>query len=510
MRTQVSFSANLSAFLAAPALVCVLAVLPLKSWSHDDYFTPKHRLSAIGASRPDLDATVLAARTTRMIEAETFTILRDPHALAGVRRITAPRMQLLFKQAAAQSGFPASTLAAIAYLESFGDPLAESPAGPKGIMQFSEATARSAGLSILRATRYHVTTQKTLVRAKGKKPVYKTVQKKVPYTVILRDDRLFPEKAIPAAANYLSRMTSKFGGRDWAVFAYHCGEGCVSYFLNLRDQLSTSAHPMTTYPSVFFNGSPVWRRELYDLVQEHMLRDWSPTYYFRVMRAEQLVTLFQQDPDEFEVLFAAYRNEEKPEQRAGHRLLVWLRSEDFAVQTAEDLRTAGSHLVRVMDDPAYYGFEIDKNIGADDRAHQVYYWQATPAATGTLLYIAYETRRLFDLDKPKHEKFVPLEVTDLVYPADYHGRLLGSAGETAADFNAHCTGQVFDISWAGLGPRERECRRFVLDEMGWDGYLGFSQETPSTDMMHVGSSPSSRDFFMRVYEDAIGERQPLS
>jgi hypothetical protein len=490
--------------------VCALAVVPLHSSSREDYFTPKHRLTAIGASRPDLDAVTTAARTERMIEAETFTILRDPHALAGARRIASPRLQQLFKQASAQSGFPASTLEAIAYLESFGDPLAESPAGPKGIMQFSEATARSAGLSIIRATRYRLTTDKTLVRRKGKKPLYKTVQHKVPYTVILRDDRLLPEKAIPAAAAYLSRMTSRFGGRDWAVFAYHCGEGCVSYFLNLRDQLNSSSHPLTTYPSVFFSGSPVWRRELYDLIQEHMLRDWSPTYYFRVMRAEQLVALYQKDPDEFEVLFAAYRNEDKPEQRAGHRLLVWLRAEDFSVQSAADLRASGSHLVRLMDDPAYYGFEIDKSIGSDDRPHQQYFWQASPSAAGTLLYLAYETRRLFDLDKPRHEKFVPLEVTDLVYPADYHGHLSGSAGESAADFNAHNTGHVFDVSLARLGPRERECLRFVLDEMGWDGYLGFSQETPATDMLHIGCSPSSRVFFTQVYEDAIGEHQPVS
>lgn len=505
MRTLVSSSA----FQAATVLVCGLTVLPLQS-STQDYFSPRHRLSAIGASRPDLDAVTLAARTSRMIEAETFTILRDPHALAGARRITSPHLQQLFKQASAQSGFPASTLAAIAYLESFGDPLAASPAGPRGIMQFSEGTARSAGLSVVYATRYHVTTDKTLVRRKGKKPLYKVVQRKVPYTVVVRDDRLIPEKAIPAAANYLSRMTSRYGGRDWAIFAYHCGEGCVSYFLNLRDQLTSSAHPLTTYPSVFFSGSPAWRRELYELVQEHMLRDWSPTYYFRVMRAEQLVNLYQKDPDEFEVLFANYRNADNPEQRAGYRLLVWLRSEDFSVPNADGLRAAGTHLVRLMDDPAYYGFEINKNIGSDDPAHQTYFWQASPSAAGTLLYITFETRRLFDLEKPKHEKYVPLEVTDLVYPADYHGRLLGSAGETPADFNAHCTGQVFDISMARLGPRERECLRFVLDEMGWDGYLGFSQESSSADVLHIGCSPSSRDFFTQVYEDAIGEREPVS
>jgi hypothetical protein len=506
MRTSVS----LPSFLAVSALACVLAVPSLKSFAVEDYFTPKHRLTAIGASRPELDAETLAARSKRMIEAETFTILRDPHALEGVRRIVAPHLQQVFKQAADQSGFPLSTLQAIAYLESFGDPKAESPAGPKGIMQFSEPTARAAGLSIIRATRYRVTTERVLVRRKGQKPTYKTVQHKVPYTVLLRDDRLNPDRAIPAAANYLARMTSRFGGRDWAVFAYHCGEGCVSYFLNLRDQLTSQTHPMSSYPSVFFSGSPVWRRELYELVQEHMLRDWSPTYYFRVMRAEQLVNLYKSDPEEFEILFAAYRNQDKPEQRAGHRLLVWLRSDDLRVQSADDLRAARSHLVHLMDEPGYFGFQVDRNIGSDDRTNQSYFWQASPSAAGTLLYIAYETRRLFDLDKPKHEKFVPLEVTDLVYPANYRGRLSGSAGESAADFDAHCTGQVFDISLARLGPRERECLRFVLDEMGWDGYLGFSQETPSTDVLHIGCSPSSRDFFTQVYEDAIGERQPLS
>ena len=508
MRTPIS----LPAVLTIPGLVCAVAALPVRSSSGEDYFAPKHRLSAIGASRPDLDNLTLAARTARMIDAETFTILRDPNALDGAQRIASPRMQQLFRQASAQTGFPASTLAAIAYLESFGDPKAASPAGPKGIMQFSEATARSAGLSVVSATRYRVTTEKAVVRRKGKKPLYKTVQHRIPYTVVLRDDRLIPEKAIPAAAAYLSRMSAKFGGRDWAIFAYHCGEGCVSYFLNLRDPLTSSTHPLTTYPSVFFSGSPVRRRELYDLVQEHMLRDWSPTYYFRVMRAEQLVSLLPgQSPRNSRRCSPpiAMRMQARTARGASPSGVAF-GSDDFSFQSCDDLRSAGRRLVRLPDEPAYYGFEIDRAIASDDLPHQKYFWQASPSAAGTLLYIAYETRRLFDLDKPRHEKFVPLEVTDVVYPMDYHGHLQGSAGENAIDFNAHCTGQVFDLSLARLGPRERECLRFVLDEMGWDGYLGFSQETPSTDMLHIGCSPSSRDFFSQVYEDAVGEREPLS
>ncbi len=168
-------------------LVCALAVLQLHSLSREDYFTPKHRLTAIGASRPDLDALTLAARTGRANDggAETFTTTfsRDPpppHALAGAQRIASPHLQQIFRQASAQTGFPASTLAAIAYLESFGDPLAESPAGPKGIMQFSEATARSAGLSIVRALPAIALLLKrpSSTVAPAKKPIYKTVQRK--------------------------------------------------------------------------------------------------------------------------------------------------------------------------------------------------------------------------------------------------------------------------------------------------------------------------------------------
>ena len=84
--------------------------------------------------------------------------MREPEALAGAVRVSSPKLQKLFKAAEAASGFPASTLAAMCYLESFGDSKAASPAGPKGIMQFSEGTARSAGLKIVHVTRYRTST----------------------------------------------------------------------------------------------------------------------------------------------------------------------------------------------------------------------------------------------------------------------------------------------------------------------------------------------------------------
>ena len=124
--------------------------------------------------------------------------------------------------------------------------------------------------------------------------------------------------------------------------------------------------------------------------------------------------------------------------------------------------------------------------------------QASPSAIGTLTYIAFETRRMFDELKPKGEKFVPLEVTALVRPLDYQEKpLLG-------ELPVHCTGQVFDLAYEFLPPHEKECLDFILDDMGWNGYLGFVEE--SGGMMHVGCSPSSRDFFTKVYEETLDRK----
>src|ERR1700679_1625490 len=109
-----------------------------------------------------MSADVLSARTDRMIQSQTFTIMRDPRAAAGAERITGARLAPIFRRAADESGWPASLIFAGAFLGSWGGGQAPSPAGPRGIMQFSEATARAAGLRIVRTTRFQVTTSHEL------------------------------------------------------------------------------------------------------------------------------------------------------------------------------------------------------------------------------------------------------------------------------------------------------------------------------------------------------------
>jgi Transglycosylase SLT domain len=456
-----------------------------------------HQLVGVGAGRAEVTPATLDERTDRMIQSQTFAIMRDPGAVAGAERITSSRLARIFERAEANSGIPASIISAIAFLESFGDAAAMSPAGPKGIMQFSEATARSAGLRIVRTTKFRTTTERKLVSKKRGKPVYRTVRRRTPYTTTVSDDRMNPDRAIPAAANYLARLQTKFGGEDWAIFAYHCGEGCVAEMLPLAQAALGSAQ-QPTVAGMFFAANPAIHRELYQAIQRHMQRDYSPTYYFRVKRAEALLTLFQTDPGAYRELADLYRNPNNTNRRATDRLTIWMKSEEVFFKSLEELKLAsGKGLAKVQDDSKYFGFALPDF--SDSPAGRELYLQATPSALGTLLYIAYETRRLFEARKPRGEHFVPLQVTELVSTTDRPTE----AGTRMVDpeFPEHSTGQVFDIDRSNLPPGERECLNFILDDLGWDGYLGFIQVTGDT--IHIGCSPSSRDFFAKVYEEAI-------
>ena len=98
----------------------------------------------------------------------------------------------IFKEQAELNGLNYEFLRKLAWTESGFKADAQSPTGPKGIMQFTEATGRAMGLRI---------------------------DKEV-------DERLDPTKAIPAAARHLKELISKSNGDEArAALMYNQGEG---------------------------------------------------------------------------------------------------------------------------------------------------------------------------------------------------------------------------------------------------------------------------------------------
>ncbi|MGB7761333.1 MAG: transglycosylase SLT domain-containing protein [Bryobacteraceae bacterium] len=477
--------------LAALSLFCLASLSQAGSSS---YFAPQRRLDGIGVDRDGLSDDALAERTRLMVESQTFIIMREPKAVAGAKRVTTdPKLQAVFRSAAAASGFPQDVLEAIAYLESWGDVSAESWAGsPRGIMQISLATARTMGLKVGQVTRYR--TVKVKVRVKGAgKAKYKTVSRRTPYTVIVRDERLIPERAIPAAAHYLAGMERTFGGRDWAIFAYHCGQGCVAEMQELTRRARGIPEGQITVPRMYFSSNPAWNRELYQAIQQQMQRDYSPTYYFRILCATQLLAQYRSDPAAFAALAEANKSEFNTAGRAPHRLSVWLKREDLIFHSTEDIRADnGKLLARASDRPEFFGYALRFPSGAAGDREELA--AASPATLGALAYIAFETRRLFEAMGASQEQWRPLPVSALVEPED-DTRL-----QNRREVVAHSSGQVFDVDYSGLPPMELECLRFILDDLGDDGYLGFVEE--GRDNLHIGCSPSSREFFAAVYEEA--------
>jgi len=458
-----------------------------------DRFLPTHRVPGVGLARIDISGELLQERTASMTQTQTFGIMREARALPAARRLTADAgLQSLFRSAAARSGFPQNTLEAIAYLESWGDAKAESPAGPKGIMQISEATAHTMGLEVKHATLYRKVKDRVEAPSKRGKPKFKTVTRKVPYVATVRDDRLVPGRAIPAAAMYLAGMERKFGGRDWAIFAYHCGQGCVAQMLDLTRSSSGIPSDQATVARMFFSCSPAWNRDLYLAIQQEMQRDWSPTYWFRVKRAEQLLALYREDPAAFASLAREYQSD-FTSARAPHRLSVWLKRPDLLFHSDDDLRAglARKSLARAFNRPEYFGYSL--NVLADSSGNLDLYSAASPSAIGAMATIAFETRRLLEEVDSAGAGFRPLQIVSLVQPEQF------ARGSTEPEALPHASGQVFDIDYSGMPPVELECLRFVLNDLGWDGYLGFVDEGRS---LHIGSSPGAREFFTAVFEEA--------
>jgi hypothetical protein len=145
--------------------------------------------------------------------------------------------------------------------------------------------------------------------------------------------------------------------------------------------------------------------------------------------------------------------------------------------------------VKAFNRPSYFGYSL--NLPPDSGRFS----GASPAAVGALTYIAFETRRLHDRLNPG-EAFQPLVVSSLVEPEEYSRQL------THPEAVTHSSGHVFDIDYSNLPSGQLECLRFVLNDLGWGGYLGFVEEGPGR--LHIGCSPASREFFAFIFEEASG------
>ena len=121
------------------------------------------------------------------------------------------------------------------------------------------------------------------------------------------DERFDPAKSVRVQTRYLLRLTRRYGGVDWALQAYHGGEGGVSrtvglyarshgpYQLASRGAGSRSNMPAYSdlYKRVTPTAAPAAFAYLYGRSDDHR------NYWWKVLMAEQALTLYHRDPEEF-------------------------------------------------------------------------------------------------------------------------------------------------------------------------------------------------------------------
>jgi hypothetical protein len=484
------------------------------------YFQPKHRLPGIGLDRVSMDDAIISLRTQNLIAAQTFGIMRNSDgkkldAAVWADRVSAPEMHDIIEGASRTSGFPASLIEGIVFIESGGDGNAKSPTGPRGIMQMTARIGNFLHLHHKVETKAQVVIKapgsRNHAAHKGQSRV-KSITKTLKHSVIV-DDRGDASRAIPAGAKLLADTAryyrQKYGfpgdvAEQFAAWEWHSGRPVVDKAVKLAEQ---GGIKNITLPRLFFLCSPWYNPELFALLQKDLDQDYGPTYWFRVMRAEQLLNLYRTNRAEYKALMDRNRSTVPGAEKAESRLETWY-SLGGSYQSVTDLKTAiaSGKLVRPPSDSAYFSYVLrldgPAGIGSQDPANRELYATDPPAVIGALLYIASETRRVWEQSPhPAGERFVPLEVTSMVRTAQYQKLLNKVNGNSRTTFPSHTLGAV-DVSFAKLSRSEETALHFVLEDLGFEEDIGYFNEHKAQKTMHFMPSPKQTGFFREIYDEA--------
>ncbi len=476
------------------------------------YFAPKHMMPGIGLGREGMSDDVLEKRTEAKIKWAIFLFLRDPTVVQGIKDCISNRqIQSILTKGSRESGFPRDDSEAMMVLESVCRWNAASGTGAEGIMQIVKGTAKLMGLKVgnyiatkIRKIKVALKNKNgKIIKRKGK-PVYKIKQKSTTRRYI-RDERLNPAIAIPKADSYLAQLSNRYGSRDMAVFAYHCGEGCAARFLEIARQTEEMKQGPITPAKLYFLCNPVHNQELCEAIAYNMTRDNSPEYWFKKEAMKFLLELARTDYSRFEQLVSEYQNQQAPRRRTPSRLWAWLLNHNnvYAGNLDSIDRISVRQILRVFNNPDYYGFNLrifgERDNLLVDGEQPADFTTVAHGVLGTLLYVTHETRRLFEAGHYQ-ESWVPLDAT-VIGNLDQHLYFENMGMQT--DFLKQASGKVFDISFDNLGTHELEALKFVLKDLEDNGSIGFVPDRSRKKALLIGPSPSSLPFFNQVFQDAV-------
>jgi hypothetical protein len=484
----------------AAALVAVAAIAGSRLLAEED---------EAGVLVPRADASevdVLAYDDSRDDELErraTFGLAQPLYAkspggvFATARRTEAFRP--LVDDAASGTGFDADLIEAIVFLESGGRPdviAGDDPVNASGLTQILAETGRNfLGMPVdldlsrgLTAQIAGAVRRGNLARAERLRERRREI-----------DARFDPQQALAGTIRYLTTARERLGRDDLAVVSYHMGIG------NLTNVLLAyaAAEPDTDVPDLVDENDLSWVRVFFDTAPDRngeahrlltRLGDDSPTYYWRVLAAREIMRLYRDDPDrlqELDLLHAAKASAEEAMHPPSE-------TERFA-DTVDLQRAWDDHTLQPLpSDPARLGFAVDRTMGElAPRLGQPreLYRGLRAEALALLMYMAGRVKELSNASEP-------LQVTSTVRDDAYQQLLRDGNPEATHGYSLHTTGYAFDIERRYESGEQAQAFQFLLDDLTARGLIAWIRE-PSA--IHVTVAREAEVLVPLVLEAQRGE-----
>ena len=420
---------------------------------------------------------------------------KSPGGVLAAAERTASFRELV-ERAVEGSGFDADIVEAIVFLESAGRPdviAGDDPVRASGLTQILAETAENfLGMKVDLSESRKLTAE--IATAVGRGDTADAERLREERRSI--DARFDPEQALAGTVRYLTEARLRLGGDDLAVTSYHMGIGNLTNVLRAYAGIGTDIavpdlveEQSLSWARVFFDSTPAHHVDAYRLLAR--LGDDSPTYYWRVLAAEEIMRLYRDDPARLRELDLLHVAKGSAEEVLHPPSLT----ERFA-DASELVRAWESHTLQPLpNDPRRLWFAVDPTMGelAPRLGRPKALYRGMRAeALAVLVYMATRVHALSGATQP-------LQITSTVRDEEYQSLLRAGNPEAAAGYSLHTTGFAFDVRRRYESAAQARAFQFELDDLTARGLIAWVREPAA---IHITVASEADELVAAILESA--------
>jgi hypothetical protein len=401
----------------------------------------------------------------------------------------------MIEDAVAGSEFDADLVEAIVFLESGGRPeviAGDDPIAASGITQILAETAQNfLGMKVDLDASRSLTVRIEGALRRGNLELADRLRAERRAV----DHRFAPRRALAGTVRYLTAAYQRLGSAELAVVSYHMGIGNLTNVIYAYTGTATDTYvpdlveeDEITWAKLFFDTAPDRFSQAHGLLAE--LGDDSPTYYWRVLAAQEIMRLYREDEDELRELDLLHRA------KSSHEEVLHPPSDTERYADATDLRAAWDEgTLHPLPDDRSLGFAIDPELGELapqlDRPKTLYRGLRAEALA-VLVYIGKRVREISESTRP-------LRVTSAVRDDEYQELLRDGNPEAAHGYSLHTTGYAFDIRRRYQSGEQAQAFQFLLDDLTARGLIAWIREPGA---IHITVSEQAEALVKELLEPA--------